>query len=176
MWVHNDTCGCPHCFPINYPHRGNPHDGGGGVHNATCGCPKCFDINYPGRANPHHGVTTNGGGSGMVSVNSVGSTYSAPPIDAPPQAHDSVAQAIDFIRTCGTGTANPNPQTLAISFEVLIAAIGASSAPARQKKEVKQLLEEFMEHPLAADALGELAKQLRKLLGKETSEQATAGQ
>lgn len=74
MWVHNDTCGCPNCYPINYPHRVNPHDGGGGVHNATCGCPKCFDINYPGRANPHHGVTTNGGGSGMMSVNNVGST------------------------------------------------------------------------------------------------------
>jgi hypothetical protein len=74
MGVHNDTCGCPKCFHINYPHRANPHDDGGGVHNDTCGCPKCFDINYPGRANPHDGVTTYAGGSGMMSVNSVGST------------------------------------------------------------------------------------------------------
>lgn len=61
MGVHNDTCGCPKCFHINFPHRVNPH-GGGSVH-----------INNPRRANPHDGVTTNGGGSGMMSVNSVGS-------------------------------------------------------------------------------------------------------
>lgn len=25
--VHNRTCGCPKCFPINCPHRANPHGG-----------------------------------------------------------------------------------------------------------------------------------------------------
>jgi|GEM_PF-6010235 len=28
MGYHNDTCGCPRCFHINYPHRVNPHGGG----------------------------------------------------------------------------------------------------------------------------------------------------
>lgn len=26
--VHNDTCGCPNCFHVNYPDRPNPHDRG----------------------------------------------------------------------------------------------------------------------------------------------------
>jgi len=68
MGVHNDTCGCPQCFHINYPHRSTPH--GGGVHNDTCGCPKCFDINYPGRKNPHDVVRANAGESGMKSAGS----------------------------------------------------------------------------------------------------------
>lgn len=73
MGVHNDTCGCPRCFHINYPHRANPH-GGGGVHNDTCGCPRCFDINYPGRASAHNGTTANASGSVMMSGISVAST------------------------------------------------------------------------------------------------------
>jgi len=57
-------------------------------------------------------------------------------------------------------------QSLATSFEVLITAIDASAAPGKQKVEVKELLEEFMAHPLSVEALGDLAEQLRKLLGK----------
>jgi dsRNA-specific ribonuclease len=127
-----------------------------GYHNDTCGCPKCFHINYPHRANPH----------GVDYTQSASPNYSPSPNHSPPQPHDPVSQAIDFINNYGTTEESPNPETLAASFEALIVAIDASAATAKQKQEVKGLLEELMEQPTATKALGELADQLRKLLGK----------
>lgn len=127
-----------------------------GYHNDTCGCPKCFHINYPHRVNPH----------GINYTQSTPPNYSPSPNYSPPQPFDSVSQAIDFINNYGEPGGNPDPQVLATSFKALIVAIDASAAPAKQKREVKSLLTELMEHPTATKALGELADQLRKLLGK----------
>ena len=139
MWIHNPTCGCAECG--NYGQVPNPR----AIHNQSCGCAECQNYgNAP-----------------------VDTSQSAPLNYSSPQTQDPVSQAIDFINTCGTASGNPNPQMLAESFEVLIAAIDTSVAPAKQKQEVKDLLEEFMEHPLAVEVLGDLAEQLRKLLGKK---------
>lgn len=127
-----------------------------GYHNDTCGCPKCFHINYPHRANPH----------GIDYTQSAPPNYSPSPNYSPTQSFDSVSQAIDFINNYGSTGGNSNPQMLATSFEALIVAIDASAATAKQKMEVKGLLEELMEQPTATKALGALADKLRKLLGK----------
>lgn len=140
MWIHNPTCGCAECG--NYGQVYNPR----AIHNQSCGCAEC----------------------GNYGNSPVTSSYSAPPDYSPSQTHDPVAQAIEFINTCGASTDISNPQALAASFKVLIAAIDASVAPMKQKREVKGLLEELMAHPLAVEALGALAEQLRKLLGKTT--------
>lgn len=140
MWIHNPTCGCAECG--NYGQVRNPK----AIHNQSCGCAECQ--NY---------------GNSPVDY-----SQSAQSIYSPPQTHDPVSQAIEFISNCETPTGNnSNPQSLAASFQVLIAAIDASVAPMKPKQEVKGLLEALMTHSLTADELEVLAEQLRELLRKK---------
>lgn len=64
MWVHNDTCGCANCFPINYPHRVNPH-GGGGDWSGRGWDRSSYDstpTSLPAPSGPAIGTTTKWGG------------------------------------------------------------------------------------------------------------------